>query len=93
MKSKFRFSCIFEMLKITAAKLFTAKINDSQMLQLSRQNMSRQILVRNFFEPEYLPFAKKKLVLVRFEPRPFGVPGVFVTARLSVQDALQNLNS
>ena len=47
------------MLKITAAKLFTAKINNSQMLQLSRQNMSRQILVRNFFEPQYLSFAKK----------------------------------
>ena len=36
-----------------AVKIFTAKINDSKMWRLSRQNKSRQIIGRIFFEPEH----------------------------------------
>ena len=46
---------------------------------------------RNFFEAEPLPF--EKMVLVRFEPRTFDVPGVFATTSVSVQETIQIMNS
>ena len=63
------------------------------MWQRSRQNISGQIIGRFFFDPEYLPFEKKKLVNVRFEHRAFTVPGVFVISRLTLQVILRNLIS
>ena len=61
------------------------------MRKLSRQNISRQIIGRNFFDPEYLPF--EKLNLVRFKQRTFAAPLVFAATMLSVKETLQNLNS
>ena len=62
------------------------------MRQLSRQNISRKILGRQFYLKQKSSVLKKQ-VLVRFQPRTFAVPGVFVTSRLSVQDTLRNFNS
>ena len=38
-----------------------------------------------FCETEYFPF-EKKTGPVRFEPRTFAIPGVFVTCRPTVQE-------
>ena len=62
------------------------------MRQLSRQNISRQLIGRIIYELEHLTF-ETKLVLVRFELRTFAVLGVFVTTRINVQETLQSLNS
>ena len=51
-------------------------------MQLSEQNISRQIIQGHFFETEYLTFEKKQF-LTGFEPRAFDVPGVLFTSRPS----------
>ena len=60
------------------------------MWQLSRQNISRKLKGRTFFEPEHLPFEKKQ-VLVRLEPRTFVILGVFITTRVNVRETLNVL--
>ena len=45
------------------------------------------IISRHFFETDYFQFEKKN------ESRTVGVPGVFVTSRLSVKETLRKLNS
>ena len=53
------------------------------MWQLSRQNISRQTIGRQFFLKRNIYCLKNKTGPVRFEPRNFGVTGVFVTSRPS----------
>ena len=47
-------------------------------------------LYADIFWNKIFPGLKK--VLVRFEPRIFALPDVFITSRLSVPDTLRNLN-
>ena len=51
------------------------------MWQLSRQNISGQMISQQFFLERniYISSLKKKTSPVRFEPRTFAVLGVFVT--------------
>ena len=87
MKSKFRFSLTFEILKTTAVKNFYSLFQRFLDVATKPTKHSTQKIGHNFLEPEQLPL-EKKLVLARFEPRTFAVPGVFDATWLSVEKTL-----
>ena len=58
------------------------------MWQLSRQNISRRILGRQFHLKQVISRLKTQ-ALLRFEPSNFAVSGVLVISMLSVQEILR----
>ena len=63
------------------------------MWQLSRQQISWQIIGRKFHLKQNSSRLKKKQVLIRIETKTFTVQGLFVTSRLSWPVTLRKLNT
>ena len=59
------------------------------MWQLSRQNVSRRILGREFHLKQIISRLKTQVLLI-FEPSNFAVSGVLVISMLSVQEIIRN---
>ena len=67
----------------------SAKKGDSEMWQLSRQKISRQIIGRQFRSQRKNSSLKKKQVQVRLEPRTFAPQGYSLPPGLMARESYE----